>query len=686
MALCIGAVFFGAARLRSRYLPAWRGTPARLAEIVIATSALLLVLELLGTAQILDPAPIVIGSLAAGLGMAYAGAPIRPDGSDEDDAPPQMGGWATSLSLGVITLVAAHWAALSLHSYSVGMYEGDANWYHLPYAARFMQEGSITSLHYASPSYLSWFHPLNSEMFHAMGMVLTGRDIASPFWNLLWLAVALLSAWCIGRPFGVAPITATAAALALDLPVFANTQAGENMSDLFGVTFILAAAALLVHAYRQEPEQRGPLDSPAVVAGLALGLSIGAKLSYAGPVIALIAVLVVLARRGTRTHTALTIGLPAILTGAYWYGRDFWYVHNPFPYVQKIGPIDLPGPNEGLNGGPPYSVAHYLFDGKVWDDFFLPGLHDEVGPIWFVLVAAALIGMAVALIRARRSNPVVAALGAAAVVAFVFYLVTPEAAEGPEGVPISFTAGLRVLEPALVLGLVLAGLATAGLDLRLRWAALAALSIVTVVATGRAADFWDSDVQLAGAILMAAGLVLLPVWAAWSWTRGGKWRLRTAAVVVAAFVLSVGLGWLRTERYFDHRYRTDDVPPLYTQQNLVPLYRWATGIHDSRIATSGIMQYGLYGDDLSNHVQYIGVVGHDRSFREVRTCATWRRLLNEGNYDYVVAMPRFGGHRELQARWTRGPWAQRIWHSAPITVFRLTGTLDPSGCATLPSL
>ena len=76
-------------------------------------------------------------------------------------------------------------------------------------------------------------------------MVAYHRDIASPFLNLIWFAVALLAAWCIGRPYGVAPLTAVAAAIALDLPVFAGTQAGTAMSDLFGVTFLLAAAALL---------------------------------------------------------------------------------------------------------------------------------------------------------------------------------------------------------------------------------------------------------------------------------------------------------------------------------------------------------------------------------------------------------------------------------------------------------
>ena len=79
-------------------------------------------------------------------------------------------------------------------------------------------------------------------------------------------------------------------------------------------------------------------------------------------------------------------------------------------------------------------------------------------------------------------------------------------------------------------------------------------------------------------------------------------------------------------------------------------------------------------------------MGSDHSFREITDCRTWREHVNDGDYDYVVAMPRFGGKRELQARWTRDPHAQVLWHSAPITVFRLTGKLDPARCGTLPPL
>ena len=307
-----------------------------------------------------------------------------------------------------------------------------------------------------------------------------------------------------------------------------------------------------------------------------------------------------------------------------------------------------------------------------------------MGHVWFVLVALGLAGLAVA-IWLRRDR-VILSLGAAALAAFLFYVFTPEAAEGPDGMPRSFTAGLRVLEPGLILGLMLVAMGAARLPARWRLGALGAASVLALAGTGREAVFWDSAGQLAGAALIVVALIAVPIAAVAAAGRGASGRRVAAVLVAATAVLAVGIGWPRTERYLDHRYRTDDVPGMYEALNIVPLYRWGSGISDSRIATSGILQYGLYGEDLSNHVQYLGVVGSDHSFREITTCRAWREHVNDGDYDYVVAMPRFGGTRELQARWTRDPHARVLWHSAPITVFRLSGKLDPAGCATLPSL
>ncbi len=689
--LILGALGYGSARLRARFLPGWRGAPARLAEVVVAVSVLLLVLELAGTAQILDPAPIVLGALAAGAAMAWLGAPVgsqersSPAAAGRPEALRRMGPIATAIALAAVLVVAVHWATAAEHSFSVGLYEGDENWYHLPYPARFAQEGSITGLHYASPSYLSWFHPVNSELFHSMGMVLFGRDLASPFLNLVWLAVALLAAWCIGRPFGVAPLTAAAAALALDLPVFAETQAGSAMSDLFGVTFLLAAVALLLNGSRREDAGPTARVEPAALAaaGLATGLALGSKLSFAGPVVALLAGVVILAPPGMRRRSALLFGVPLLATGSFWYLRDLAYTGNPFPYVSEIGPIDLPGPNQDLSEHP-FSVAHYLFDGSVWSDYFVPGLEERVGPVWFLLIGIALAGIAIALLQ--RRDRMLTAFGAAAGISLLFYLLTPAAAEGPEGMPREFVAGLRVLEPALVMGLVIASLALARFGARVRWAGLIALGVGVLVATDREAAFWDSGGELAAAVLIAATLILLPVGLAALAARGPRGPAIAALTGVAALLVAVGVGWPRTEAYLDDRYRTDEAPGYFKSLSLPPVYRWASDLEDQRIATSGTLQYGLYGEELSNHVQYLGEVGSDHSFREITNCRDWRVALNEGDYDYVVAMPRYGGTREIQARWTRDPNSTPILRSGPITVFRLTGALDPADCGTLPPL
>src|SRR5262249_18524138 len=161
---------------------------------------------------------------------------------------------------------------------------------------------------------------------------------------------------------------------ALDLPVFADTQAGAAMSDLFGITMLLAAVALLLTGYEApdgEPRRFEP--TVLVVAGLAAGLSMGAKLGYAARAVVRTACVIFSSPPGRRRASALLWMLPVLLTGSYWYLRNFAYTLNPFPYVSKLGPIDLPGPNEGLNGGPPFTVAHYLGNGTVWSEHLAPG-------------------------------------------------------------------------------------------------------------------------------------------------------------------------------------------------------------------------------------------------------------------------------------------------------------------------
>ena len=43
---------------------------------------------------------------------------------------------------------------------------------------------------------------------------------------------------------------------------------------------------------------------------------------------------------------------------AFWFLRNLIHAGNPLPWIRHIGPIDLPGPNRGLEGRTDFTVAH----------------------------------------------------------------------------------------------------------------------------------------------------------------------------------------------------------------------------------------------------------------------------------------------------------------------------------------
>ena len=110
----------------------------------------------------------------------------------------------------------------------------------------------------------------------------------------------------------------------------------------------------------------------------------------------------------------------------------------------------------------------------------------------------------------------------------------------------------------------------------------------------------------------------------------------------------------------------------------------AARISDSRIATTSTRQYPLFGTDLSNQVRFIREERAHGGFVAPSTCRGWRRLLDQGDYDYVVASrdriepgkPAY----PATARWTEGPGAMVVLRRPPTVVFELTAPLDPSSC------
>ena len=235
LVLVTGSLTVGAVSVRRRVLPGWSGAPARLAEITLALAGFVLASELLGTLGAFDALPLALTSLALGVApwlWQRRASPVVARVPLAALRPPLP---ATGLAAFATALVLAPWLGNTRVALDGGMREQDTLWYHMPFAARFAQEGSVVHLHYVgdtSPSFL----PATSELFHAAGIILFGTDFLSPLLSLAWVSLALLGAWCIGRPAGLGPATLTAAALAVSVPIILATQAGSAKNDVVGAS------------------------------------------------------------------------------------------------------------------------------------------------------------------------------------------------------------------------------------------------------------------------------------------------------------------------------------------------------------------------------------------------------------------------------------------------------------------
>jgi hypothetical protein len=721
----------GGVRLRRRLLPGWEGAPARLAEAVLGVALLTVLLQLLGAFGILVPGVLIPAALLVGVGLYYgawgafvphinAKAPRKP-ASARPPAPavplPQ-----TLLALAAAVFVAAHWATGLQDVWERGMLTFDTLWYHGPFAARVAETGSVWGMHFTDPLYLNWFYPENSELLHGAGIVLFDRDLLSPFVNFGWLGVSLLAAWCIGRPYGVAPLSLVAVCIAMDTGPMVPREAGTPATDTVPVAMLLAAAAILINAWASRNESgaegasagstrrtsgvaseshsaasRGvPAAAPfgaLLIAGLAIGLALGSKLTIWGVTAAFAVGVPFLFPREMRWKAFwVFVGGVAAVTG-FWFLRNLIHAGNPLPWIREIGPIDLPGPNRGLEGRDDFTVAHYIFvdpSTSLWRQYFLNPIENLLGPFWFLILGGAAGGAILAVWRPRSAA--VRLAGALTIVAAIAYLFTPLTAAGREGQPLAFGINLRYLIPGFALGLALLPLAPRLAPERFRMALLAG-GLIALYFTSRNSDAnvaWEGAfASVPWAVLIGLVLIGAPVALAALARRSGAMAAGVAALLALAIA---AIGWERQDDYFDHRYdRAEDF-----RFELDDAVRWANPTFDLRIGVAGTTgaynQYGFYGDDLTNYVQYVGRHLPEADFRAIETCAGFRAAVNDGDYDYLVTTPALDLNAPSRARpspergWvSRDPAVTEILHAGRVAVFRVDGELSPSGCAQTPN-
>ena len=672
--LAVVAVGAGAAaaRVRSRLLPGWAGPPAWLADLVLAAALVLWVAELLGTFGAFREPWFMVAMGACGVATRALVAP-PPAGA----APPQppapdpwpFARWAAVLVAG---LVIAHWSVSVRLVLDTGITNFDSTWYHGPFASFFAQGHSTFDLDFIAPQFLAWSYPQNSELLHGVGILAFDRDTLSPLINLGWLGGTLLAAWCIGRPYGAGPLSLIGAAIILDAGVLAD-QAGSMRNDIPAIFFLTAAAAIALNA--RAGERRLGLGALAIV-GLCAGLAAGVKLNYLAPAAALVVGMALVSAPGTRRRTAAAAGLPLLAGCAYWYLRNLAHSGSPLPWIKSLGPLDLPAPDQEIGGRRQESVLGYLFDGSAWDDWFFPGLNEALGWAWPLVIGLALFSLLACVWRGR--DPLLRVLGAAGLVAALAWAASPASAAGPEGMPFSFESGLRYLAPALILGLALLPAVIADARRDTPPAVLLALLLATLVFADASGQPWHSG-YVVGAI--AAGIAVVAAAAL-----AGSWRLRRlspraiAATLAGICAVAVGVGWLEQRRYLDNRYRD----PSFAAPGLNAAFEWARDLRGQRIATTATRQYPLEGTDLSNRVQFAGVEISHAGFVRASSCRQWRRLIDEGDYDYVVASldRQVSGGRSFppEAAWSEGPGTRVVLRRAPTVVFEVVGPLGRSGC------
>ena len=736
LAVIAAALGLGAFHVRALIVPAWTGALARLAEIVLGISALVVIAELLGVFKLLEELPLVLACVITGLGAAQF---ARSRGEPVEHEAPAVKPSRAMMAIAVLAsiVIVAHWAEPSQEAMDTGMYLQDSTWYHMSFSGRFAQTGEVGPLHFTDPLKLTaWFYPQNSELLHAVGMVAMDNDFLSTLVNLGWLSLCLLAAWCIGRPYAAGGVTLLGAGVVVDSEMLFKTQAGNAPNDIAGIFFLLAVIAFLVNGAataRAAPRAAGAGDvkprtgttefdpkadeehpqegvvtevpvegdprvlagigaGPLILGGLAAGLGIGTKITLLAALGALTIGIAVLAGR-QHWLRALGVWLGAmIVTSGFWYGRNLVHAVNPFPQIEKFGPINLPGPDQGgFYPRQPHSISEYANDPGVWDAYFFPVLNDRLGPLWPLVLAAVAAALVVTLTwGGSRLMRLLAITGFVAGIAYIF---TPLTASGGLGQPTGFDANLRYVSPALIIALVIVPLVPALRRGPWPWALIGLFAVL--IAQGSITSQWDyahTDESLLTALLIV-GVPAILVAAG----RRGVNRAAIAGFGIAVLVLIVVLGRVQKDQYLDERYRAEVAPYIEkgfrSTPEWKPIQDFGKETTNARIGVVGrasaFGQYFFYGDDLSNHVQYLGKELRRGTFRQIARCDELREVINEGNYDYVVTTPRI--RREVseppENLWIGKDRAVKpIVISGPARVFEIEGELDPEACRRLGPL
>ncbi len=668
LSLLLTSVGFTAHRLRARYLRSWAGPLAVLAELVIALWLVVVLAQLLGMLGILRLIPLVTAALALALGSRLK---VPLEGSAQTDEEPDVSS-RRSRSARLSVAVAFAGAALVLRSWwrpthdalNDGIVGYDSLWTHLPFAANIFQRGTVVGSYFPG-SLPETYLPLNSELLHSIGMAAFQSDVLSPLFSLGWAALALLAGWCFAARWNVAPLGMLSAAVVLDFPVLRQSQPGQAMSDVVVLALLLCSLALLVNADGSRPAL--------LLAAGAAGLAMGTQVTSLLVVLALSVGAIVLCQREKRWTGVAIWGVGLLSTGGLWYARNAFLTGNPLPWVKLgVARFSLPTISSSLADCGNAALVDRWSDQVFRKSVLGPALATGLGSKWLavaLLAGAGLIGGFLLLRPGCQRLPAI--VGAAAIVG---YLLTPATA-GPPANAFHCTAyNTRFVVFGMACGLLCLGAVVS----RHRGVAAALLMAVVVLLVQL-----DSDAR---GSLLARGIFVVGVTLVVFGTLGGTRRRSLPrlparwgrTMLIVGCMVTAAAAWPVADRYATRRYAAGpSLPP-----SVRGVAAWAQGITGSSIAVAGtFMSYPLYGPDISNRVVYPHLETRRGTFELANDCATWRALLREGRYDYVVVVAEGSVSQPREAAWTaEDAGAEPVFRDGPSTVFRFDSRTAVAPC------
>jgi hypothetical protein len=561
-----------------------------LGTVVLATSAVVVILEVAGVLGLLQPVVVIAGSVATWVAARVTigrGASGRGDEGARLRPRPGMsvGAWVIAgLALVTVGILLATFAeAVRGPRPTFDVMSG-----HLPVVAQWLQAGHMRFMPYVSPASPEPQYPANSQLIALWLTLPVHRDFLAQLATLPGLLMLSGGVALVARELGAkAPAALTAALIVPAVPFSVGQLLGTNMTDMLAAGATAAAGGLV--AYGVSAKRRPTLALMATI-GAAAGLAIGPR--YAG-LVAVAPVFLVLAawlwRRGMPGWPAAAAALAGglVTTGAFFYVRNILLTGDP------IYPQSLPWHHVVTTETAAFPLfTSYLGVGFAPGDWAMATGQAFAygGPLVPLLAAAATIPPVLAAVRRERDLikwtwalvPLIELAGFVALPLSGGFLVNGHLS--PHGVVLN----IRYAMPTLAFS---AALMAAEVGRLPRRAMLALLVLVLVAAPVFA--LVDAEKPLSPIALALGGAAAAVL--------GIAIRLRPPVRVLAVGTLAAALLLCAAAPSLAARYdrRRDVTMPFEDAQRHL-------GASDTSVAAAGFCEiYALYGQDLQRRVEYL---------------------------------------------------------------------------------